>query len=297
MLNTLGFYNHYGAGDIFESREFVREIMTIFPAQKYVYYMGKSPRLMLDFPNLEVSNDVPVWLSAMKPFKIVNNNLFINTWIGRDSRYVLPGIGCTVEKLYEMYDEILNNVEVGTRLRQPMLNYLTDFNFHFYKTNLIDIVMQGNTKHRKCVYISNGNVQSNQAENFNMTPLIILLAQKFTPTLFFITQADSEFYPYPNIKDANEFAPGFDSNLPELSYLSQFCDVLIGRNSGTHVYAWTRHNCMRDMLNITLTKNRHCSHFVHHTPIPMRTVWSNQTDTDALFKLISGELEKEFKDE
>lgn len=293
MLKVLGFYNSYGAGDIFESREFVRELMDIFSAEKYIYYTGKSPRLLMDIPNLEVSNDFLPELSAMRPFVYSGDELYINTWIGRDGRYVLPGIGCTVEKLYEMYNAILSMLNAPIRLQKPMLSYLTNFNYSVFDIKAIDKYMATPKEpNEKFVYISNGNVQSNQAKNFDMSPMIEQLAEYFPEATFFITspfETDIE-----NIVDANFFAPGLETNLPELSYLSTFCDVLIGRNSGAHVFAWTYDNCMRDILNLTLTYRVECSHFVYKTPIAMKRVWSNHEDTETLVGIAKSLLETEF---
>ena len=47
------FYNHFGAGDIFESREFVKDLMKILPADEYRYAHGKNPKILLDIPELK----------------------------------------------------------------------------------------------------------------------------------------------------------------------------------------------------------------------------------------------------
>lgn len=292
MYEKVGFYNHYGNGDIFESREFVRTIMKLLPATEYVYYNGKSPRLLMDIPNLRVDNIVPAKLLPTSPVIVEENSIYINTWIGRDSRYVRPGIGCTIEMLYKMYNDILR--KFGVQLPGTPIDYLTTIDYSHFDILKIGIEM-GRYKDKKKVYISNGGVHSSQADNFDMTALIIRLAFHFPDILFFVTQSLGESSLI-NVIDANTMvSPRLNSNLMELSYLSTFCDVLIGRNSGPHVFTWTKENCATNKANITFSYRRECHHFVHDTPIAMKRFWSGATTTDEIFPIVQSIIKKEIE--
>ena len=296
MIEELGFYCHYGAGDIFESREFVRTLMAKIPAKKYVYYNGKSPRLLMDIPNLEVDNKVPEFMNPMSSvIQAFIGKLYINTWIGRDGRYVLPGSGCTVEKLFQMYNDILYELNISPLGGIPT-DYLTSFDYSMYGVEKIDKFM-AKFSGRKKVYISNGNVQSNQAKNFDMDVMISSLALTFPDILFFVSQAlliDTSLVP--NVVNMNQFTPEYPSklatNLVELSYLSTFCDLLIGRNSGPQVFAWTKDNCFSDKANITFTYNHGCHHFVHSSPIKMKKYWADFMTTEETFLVTKKVIEE-----
>jgi len=288
MLKELGFYNHFGNGDVFESREFVREIMNLFPAERYTYYNSRSPRLLLDIPEITVINKIPTYLNGMRATVEQDNSLFINTWIGRDSRYVFPGYACTVEKLHEMYNDILKKYGKKLHFDNP-LHYLTAVDYQNFDCDSIVEFVETHLESNNGIYISNGFVNSNQAKNFDMTPLIFELAGRNKDRLFFITM-DVPDKPK-NVIDANSLvSPYLDSNLMELSYLSIFCNTIIGRNSGPHVVTWTAHTCFLPppTKNITLTYDVNCSHFVHHLPIIMEKYWSNKTDTSQLADWIDG---------
>ena len=293
MYKSVNFYNYYGNGDIYESRQFCIEIMQLIPTESDVstYYHGKSHRLLMDIPNLVTSNNVPDWLDPMKPHVIKDGSLYLNTWIGRQSSYVLRGSACTIEMLHKMHNDQIREFGVQLSSSNP-IDYLTNFQYELYEIDGITKYLAGKEDKKK-IYVSNGSVYSAQAENFDMSSLIINLAKLFPDVLFFITQGFENFEE--NIIDANTLTPDYlDSNLVELSYLSTFCDLLIGRNSGAHVFAWTKHNTMvRGVPSITFSYHIDCTHFVHHLPIKTRKYWSNVTDTSELTSIVTKIISKE----
>lgn len=294
MYNTLGFFNSYMSGDIFESREFVRDIMETHPAKKYVYYHNNSDRLLLDIDNLTVIPEVPKIFNHRIPFidDTANNNLFINTWIGRDPKYVLPGAACTLEQLYKMYNDMLSQID-GSFLSNHVIDYLTTIDYSKFDIEKIDEYMLRNMG-RKMVFISNGEVRSLQAKNFDMSYLIERLADAYPSIIFFITSPMKRSRS--NIVNANDFTDSsLTSNLNELSYLSTFCDIIVGRNSGPQVFSWTKGNCLSSKTNVTFSYNENCRHFVHHTGIGMSRLWSNSTCVKKTFNFLSDVISKEIQ--
>lgn len=287
MFNSVNFYQHHGNGDIFESRQFCIDTMNLVPTESEVstYYHGKSHRLLMDIPNLVTDNNVPDWLDPMKPHVIKDGSLYLNTWIGRQSSYVLGGSACTIEMLHKMHNDQILPFNVQLSSSNP-IDYLTNFRYELYEIDGIKEFLGGKENQRK-VYVSNGNVHSAQAENFDMSPLIISLAKTFPDVLLFITQGFENFEE--NIIDANTLTPSrLDSNLVELAYLSESCDLLLGRNSGAHVFAWTKNNCLeREIVNVTLSYHVDCAHFIYDSPMKMRKMWSNSTSTEELTAILS----------
>jgi len=274
MLKELGLFNFFGNGDIVESREFVRATMKLFPAERYVYYTNKSTKLLSDIEGLESSPDFLAVMDHTTEFIKTEDSLYINTWIGRNPKYVLGGYACTLEKLYEMYNDILGKIN-GSKLPGTPVDYLTSFNYLKYDIENINSFMN-TIQDRKKVFIANGPVHSNQAENFDMTPMILELADRFPKTIFFVTEGMSDGRL--NTLNANSLV-GEKENLVELSYLSTFCDAIIGRNSGPQVLAWTKENCFSNKVNITFSKHKDCQHFVYDSPITMEKNWCNASDT------------------
>ena len=53
MYEKIIFYNHFGYGDLFNSREFVKELMKLLPADMYFYAHNKNKRTLEDIENLK----------------------------------------------------------------------------------------------------------------------------------------------------------------------------------------------------------------------------------------------------
>ena len=134
-LNRVTFYCHYGNGDLFESREFVRDIRNLIPADAYFYAHGKPERMFEDIPWLQFTK-VDSKMNMHSPSTIIDNCLYINTWIGRDSKYVLPQIGCVIENSYKMFNDILR--PYGVKLSKDVYEYIPEIdNFYFDNSEIL----------------------------------------------------------------------------------------------------------------------------------------------------------------
>lgn len=287
MLDKLIFFNHYGAGDLFESREFVRELMEIFPANEYFYAHGKNKRMFEDFPNM-TSIDITPNMDMRAPFIKEGNSLYINTWIGRDSQYVLPQIGCVVSENWRMFNDIL--ASLGERpLSKHHLEYLPKVDYKYIDTYDIESAMKKVYKDRKKILICNGQVQSLQAANFPFTDIIIHLARTYPDYLFMVT----ENFPHQedNIVYTNYIVGSYDGfDLNEISFISTYyTDIIIGRKSGPFCFAHTRwvwHN--PNMKSLSFTYARNSSHFVLEDTLPLRKYWSDASIPSEVLRVIEG---------
>lgn len=274
MYNQVIFYNHFGAGDIFESREFVKAWMKLVPSNSYHYSHGKNPRILLDIPKLEYK-EVTVHMDGKKSvWDDGHGNLYVNTWIGRNGGYVLPGIGCTVEKLYQMYNDMLGVYNLGQLPGQP-IDYIPSIDYTKYETKNIEQFFI-DTDGLQRIYIDNGLVQSNQAKNFAFNPIIETLANKYRQTIFVCTQNyDTNF---PNVYFVGNMVPGLGFDLNEASYVSLGCNILVGRNSGPHVFTQVKENVMReDKKLLSFTYHHQGSSFVVNTDVAIHKLWSPVT--------------------
>ena len=271
MFDKVVFFNHFGNGDLFESREFVRELMQILPAEEYQYAHAKNKRMFSDFPELkkvDLNNNTNVNRGLYK----VDNTLYINTWIGRDSSYVLPNIGCVVDMNLKMFNDMLRHGNLP-QLRKSFEHYVPEVDFSYFGKDELDERMSA-FEGKKKVLICNGRVFSLQAENFNFTPIIKFLISKHTDTEFFVTQKiDVERENLHFTEDITKTEDGFDLN--EISYLATKCDVIIGRKSGPFVFAhpvdvWNDGR----KRSLSFTYGKEASHFVRQDIFPLRKHWS-----------------------
>lgn len=275
-VENVYFYNHFGHGDIFESLEFVKEWMEILGDRNYFYAHGKTPKILWELPRTVVSMNVTDEMHAMRAirFNDETKSMFINTWIGRDGKYVIPGIGVVVERLWRMHNDML--ASVGCRpLTKPIMEYVPSLDYENYPDCFnVDIWLKTEAEHRRLWLIDNGNVQSNQAKNFDFSPIIEEVA-KLEYDDFFITTHDSGVK-LPNVWTTSEIIrskDGFD--LPEVSFLSRFCNGSIGRNSGPHVYTQVRENWMDDQYRfLSFTYKQDAAYFVLNQPVLAKKYWS-----------------------
>lgn len=280
MYNQIIFFNQYGAGDIFESREFIKQWMKLVPSVSYHYAHGKNPRIILDIEGLEFKAITHHMRNSISVLDDSNGNLYVNTWIGRNGKYVLPGVGCTVEKLFDMYNDMLSLNNMGSLPGSP-IDYIPSIDYKKYKIDTINKFMEGHPEDK--IYIDNGNVQSNQASNFAMNEIIESVASYYKDKCFILSQ--NMITTVPNVFFSSEIVEnsglGFDLN--ELSYISTFCTTLIGRNSGPHVYAQVKENCMdANKKLLSFTYDQQGSSFVVNTDVRIQKHWSNLTSQQSV---------------
>lgn len=282
MYDRVIFYNHFGFGDIFESREFVKECMKIVEAREYFYSHGKNNRLLLDIKQLQYKDITEHMNPTRGIWDDLNGNLYINTWIGRDGKYVLPGIGCTVEKLYEMYNDLLYVYALGSLSGTP-IDYIPKIDYKCFYTKEINKFFS-NTKSKDCVFIDNGLVQSMQAHNFEFNPIIVDLADAYQDKLFITTHEIKD--KGPNLfytRDIIGKELGCDLN--EVSYISLFCSTLIGRNSGPHVHTQVLENVMNESKKLlSFTYHQQGSSFVVNADVKIGKYWSPHTAHDDVLR-------------
>lgn len=287
MYKTLTFYNEYGAGDIFESREFIREWVNKVPSEVYRYAHGKSKRILADMPWLQqVDFDKSIMDSMKDVVDDKEGNIYINTWIGRDGQYVLPGIGCTVEQLHRMHNDIMKKYGIGQLSLSP-IRYIPRINYTYFERNRVHEFLALNKKDR--ILISNGPVQSNQAFNFDFTEAVYELSSKFKDKVFIVTEKLPE--ERDNIFYTGDIIKVQENDLNEVSYLSKFCNTVIGRNSGPHVFSQTIDNCMDPNKKfISFTYQQTGASFVVNTNIKAQKYWSPVTDSYGVARFIEGVL-------
>lgn len=284
MIDRLFFYSHFGAGDLFESREFVRDIMDFVPANQYIYAHTKNPRMFIDMPNLGYSK-ITQKMNVTLPYVKEGKDLYINTWIGRNSKYVLSKIGCVIDKSYEMFSDILKDLSLPA-FRFPFIEYIPMVDYSYLHTENIDrFIEEHRNKYKTIVLICNGKVFSMQAENFDFTPVISDLAFRRKDCLFLTTEHTgiemTNLFNVPNIIKAVDL---FDLN--EISYLATLVDVIVGRKSGPFCFAHNRDVWYSNKKSLSFTYAEHSSHFIQGNKMPLRKYWSPAIDQKEVIRKI-----------
>lgn len=276
MYDKLVFYLHYGNGDIFESREFAKEYMQKITAKEYWYAHSKPNYILENIENLQ-QTEILDFMDMRKAWFVKDNCLYINMWIGRDSQYVLPGIGCVVEELYRMHNDILSSLNLPT-LEKDIYEYIPATVLDIPTWLPQEIIMNENWGWN-LILLCNGPVQSNQAVNFDFDPIIQKLINDFNHILIYVTSGTKV--------DSSRVIDKSHYNLNQIATLSSATKTIIGRNSGPHVFAQNLDN-WNDPTKacLSFTYKEEASHFVLSNHLPMKKYWSPATGTQDVYNKI-----------
>ena len=283
-VNDICFYSAFGNGDLFNSREIIRKTVEKYPNINFYYAHSKNPRMFIDIERLKFSN-LRGFMRNDKDFFLGGaGDLYINTWIGRDGKYVLPGIGCTLESYIQMFNEIFSKVGMFT-LDEHILYYLPKIEYRRFYIDNINKFLEEYFLQEK-ILSSNGDVHSDQAVTVDFTLIIETIAERYQHRLFITTERINTglkniFYTGDIIKAPDNF------DLNEISFLSIACSTIIGRSSGPYVFTQTFSNYMNPKKKfLSFTKHENSSDLVKTEEVVRRKFWSNITSYDGILNKI-----------
>lgn len=247
-MKKLVFFNCFHNGDLHLSRAFIADLVNILPYQEIEYEHSNALKILKDIPKLKSKPLTNFKVGIGLPDAIIETDecIFVNTWIGQSNmRYVYTYGGCTYDAYYKMFSDIYEKLNVLEFLKEKEY-YLPKIDYSYY--NNIDNIKDFMLNKNKNVFIANQNVNSGQIENFNFDNSIITLANIFKDVNFFITGKT----PYlSNFKTENmHFTKDIinidENDLNENSFISTFCDLIIGRSSGPYCFCQTHENYLNN---------------------------------------------------
>lgn len=238
---NIRFYNKWHNGDITVSRNFVRDIIDKCKPEQVEYVHPNSSMLLKDLKLVHVEE-----LTTKYPDRGVMKHeddwTIINTWYASYS----PNYNkyqCTLKCLYENFKMIYEVLEIKL---EPLDFYIPSFDYTHFKIYDIDEFFK--TENRRCIYISNCKSMSNdyvvdweytlyETCKRNPESLIIhtnSISNEFTNSIYINTIINNEL----------------ENNLVECGYVSLFCDVLIGGDSGPYMNTYQKENIHKDRLHV-----------------------------------------------
>lgn len=291
----LVFYNHYGNGDLFESREFVRDWMRLAGVKRAEYAHRRLPGFFADLPEITSVDVTPEMnMRAAVTWADGGKTLLVNTWVGRDGRYVVnPGIGCVIEEIHRMHNDQLLEARLPA-LPRTMAEYLPTIDYTRIKLGRIPEFVAEHYG-EKLVLLCNGPTGSGQASNFDMVPMVDYLPQQKGVHYIFtqkgISREGGEGSEGPKGREDVSWTDDLtgrarsvqrgeepESDLNAISYLSRFCAVIAGRCSGAQMPCQVLENWMDSTKTLVcFTHHRNGACFVLNPlrlGLRMKVVWS-----------------------
>lgn len=310
----LTFFQHFHNGDLFVSKEYVRQVVSELRNVdvSYAHFNHEKTMRDLEIPQTatpDASLDIRLSKSKRSPWYIdYDNHLLINTWCSgffKQNPEIAPPTahGINHLKMRTQWDHIfrLINLKFGTTLSLKEENhYIGKINYSKFNIAPIDDYIA--TSHRKRILISNGEVMSNQSFKGTMQEIIEPLAMQylnwdFFCTTRFVTSVDNIHFTddiIPQDKSTtSELVAWSKTNcdLNEISYFSNFCDIIVGRNSGPFVYCMTDKNLLNpEKIIISFNKFEDDS-LVWGIPYTAEYIWSNDYSINNITQLIEKSLE------
>lgn len=290
MNKPIIFYNHYHNGDLFNSKAFVIEIMEQMPIQ-FFYAHGKSEKTLkdLNIPQLKLEQIFPLTQQDNKYRMIsADNVLLVNTWIGS---YFEPEGECTLKFSYSMYEKIYDalNEVYGTnlRLKEDMNEYFPSVDFTAFDLIKTDEFLKSVSN--KKVLCSNGPALSGQCVyNGDMREIIEKLSDEHDDTCFIATHKfDSD---RKNIHFTQDIIGVDDCDLNEISYISNHCDLIVGRSSGPFSFSCTKHNMQNPDKTFLCFGDKITDCFQYGTNTKANFVFEQFTSLENLYTTIKKEM-------
>ncbi len=282
------FFNYFHLGDVHISRNYIKEMMTRIKADTYFETNQYGDHVIKDIDNLNflrwhsfvnfcgIQHDVPFAVSMNGDKK----TLFINTWVGQTQPLKkIPNNGlCTFRHNTENYNLMLRELELP-EISDDSVNVFPSVDYERYEIDGVNNFLS--KTFGPFVLIFNNEVKSGQCENFDFDPIIEKLCGEFTDHKFIVSNGTN--IKHERIYNANDIIRKSEFDLNELSYLSTFCDVLIGRNSGPQTFAYVIENFLcPNKKNITICEAEEEADYQAHTykECQMRTYWMRYGEKD-----------------
>jgi len=239
----LNFINKGHNGDLHYSKGFMRDLYNVFKPDECFLFHECKPGAVKDLEFLD-NNKLSHKYTDFNKYDIrsesgiIGKNIFVNTWvfdlfITDPACYAISGYSnhAGFRKMYK-------KLGVSDKFNEEIEHYLPTVNFDLVEKDNVNKFVSDNKS--KKILICNGPVLNQQSISFDYNPVVEALAKKYKNMSFILTQdfglrMDNVFYTS-NIINIE----GCDLN--EISYLSEFCDVLVSRSSGPGCYVHTKRN-------------------------------------------------------
>lgn len=281
-MKKLIFYNNWHNGDIHYTREFVKDIIKKTSFDEYYYLHNCPSKLVMDIGAIygipdENCLDYNIHLRH-------NDDTYINTWIG-----AIGSISDNLEPrgLKSIYIYFRN---IFDRLFIKMENieyYIPTIDFKKYDISRIDDYVSNNSNLK--VLVSNGLFYSKQSYGVDFNYIIDKLSIKYPKIDFIFTDSSNRITDRENIKYTDDIINTSDGDLNEISYLSTFCDTIIGRSSGPYSFSHIKEN-LNDINKSYIFMGYHFLDGILYDRAKSDKIWIDIFDDNYILKVIDQEF-------
>lgn len=241
-MKKICFLNYFHNGDLFASKSFIKQIIDSVDTE-FLYCHLNNPLVLSDL-NLKHKDfsEIPKIFNETKFFD-TEDIFYINTWIGSyftDEESTKEC--CTLKFSYDMFSEIYSeiNKKFSTNLKLYSINdYYPDIDFSKFNISAIHEYVEKD-KNKKILFCNGPSMSGQCLYTGDMKPVIESLSKKYSNHTFICTHQFNTARD--NIKFTSDIIKIEGCDLNEIGYLSTFCDIIVGRNSGPHCFTANKQN-------------------------------------------------------
>lgn len=242
-IKNIVFFNHWRNGDCFINRNYVKEIINHFSNVNFYYAHNNHNSIIEDIncTQIKISSIPPQIHFRIRMAYNPDGTLYINTWIGAyEGELFHTPQHANFIILYKAWKFVFDNI--GIKINNDFAHYHPTVDYSVFDLTEADNYINDikNKSYKKLVLISNGKQQSEQSDMGNMENVIRNIATEFADHEFLV--CDNVNVNLPNVTYVNDMFNGSVGNLNQISYLSTFADIIIGKNSGPFSYSHVREN-------------------------------------------------------
>ena len=294
-MKTLYFTNfNCHNGDLHYYREFIKDIINKTDFDNYYLLEKKSSsKLLLDIPKInfwELNENCFIDQTYYK----INQDVYINIHFVRtnplyyfalkDNEWLL--YKSLLEAYYKYYSFIYNKLNI--QLSEKNL-YIPEIDYSKYEISNIDNYIQQNDKFK--VLICNGKVLSAQSD-ISLDEIIINLSDLHPNIDFILTKKIDTIKE--NILFTDDIIKCQLPDLNEISYLSTYCNIIVGRASGPYCYTLTKSNFNDPYKTFIAITTSYIMAFYSEFSKSDRILITND-NSDNIFNVINEEVIKKYK--
>lgn len=293
-MTKVCFFNFYHNGDLFHSKPFVREVIKTLGKEKVMYAHYKPFDVIQD---LEIQT---VRLEGMdqktKVLRTKNPDiLFLNTWIGS---YFDKYTGeCTLNFNMKMWADIYEEINTAFNKKMklgPVENYLPYVDYSKCDLSYVKSYLDGDSRPK--ILLCNGPAFSGQSQySGDMGEFVRPLATHHPDKTFIITSGIVNENDLPNIVTTDSITQRYKRNggdLNEIAYLSKFCSLIVGQNSGPFCFASTGENLNDTAKTFYAFGHQESDCFPMGIPKKCHYIFENYVNPDQLYNSIKHLVEK-----
>ena len=285
-MKRIVYFNFWQNGDCFINKEYVRDIIQHFPESEIDYAHKNHPNIVADLRCNHISlQSLPQQLTMWIPIAhdpgadVVYINTWVGCWIGK---YLQHGEHANFTTLPRVWKEVYDFLKI--EMKDSYEDYHPEIH-HEYFDNEHAIQYLNEINHSSLIVFCNGQAMSKQSSMGNMEKIIELVADAFPNYNLFVT--DIVNVNKPNVKFSEEVLKSCVGNLNQISHISSFAKLIIGKNSGPFTYAHTRANMSNPNSTFMCFSHRleHC--LMGEGEYLTNSFFSDTIDDSEAFKIIS----------